>query len=195
MEYVYLEGAKPRLLVFFHGTGGDESSLLFLRERLDPEAAVLAFRGDWGEGRQRRFFAPLVEGLLDKADLADRLRDFWHSWKALDTARFETISFIGFSNGANFLLGLLTQYPDLADQYILLHPSALNYGLPLENARGRLLMTVGSKDALVDQEALRQLQQDWQTSTILSVSIAQFDTGHFLNQEELDYVVEWYEGR
>ncbi|MFX3841609.1 hypothetical protein ACJBRF_01010 [Streptococcus suis] len=42
MDYYFIKGTSPRLLVFFHGTGGDKESLLFLRQQLDLEASVLS---------------------------------------------------------------------------------------------------------------------------------------------------------
>ena len=48
MDYRFIRGTRPRLLVFFHGTGGDKESMLFLRQKLDPEAFILSFDGSWG---------------------------------------------------------------------------------------------------------------------------------------------------
>lgn len=32
MDYRFIKGTSPRLLVFFHGTGGNKDSMLFLRQ-------------------------------------------------------------------------------------------------------------------------------------------------------------------
>ncbi|WP_105107633.1 hypothetical protein [Streptococcus suis] len=42
MHYRFIKGSSPRLLVFFHGTGGNKESILFLRQQLDPKASVLS---------------------------------------------------------------------------------------------------------------------------------------------------------
>ena len=77
MDYRFIKGTRPRLLVFFHGTGGDKESMLFLRQQLDPEAFILSLDGSWGQGRKRRFFAPLIDGQLDLVDVEMRLSAFW----------------------------------------------------------------------------------------------------------------------
>jgi len=37
------------------------------------------------------------------------------------------ITFIGYSNGANFILGILQKRPDIADRTLLLHPADLDW--------------------------------------------------------------------
>lgn len=59
-------------LLLLHGTGGDEDSLLSLRDALAPGAAALSPRGKVLENGMPRFFRRLAEGVLDEADL--RLR-------------------------------------------------------------------------------------------------------------------------
>lgn len=77
MDYRFIKGTRPRLLVFFHGTGGDKESMLFLRQQLNPEAFILSLDGSWGQGRKRRFFAPLIDGQLDLVDVKCACRLFW----------------------------------------------------------------------------------------------------------------------
>lgn len=109
MNYHFEDGTNSRLLVFFHGTGGNKESMLFLRQQLDPEASVLSFDGNWGQGRERRFFAPLIDGQLDHVDFERRLSAFLDFWQDLDIRDYRQITFVGFSNGANFIMGLLTK--------------------------------------------------------------------------------------
>ena len=58
MDYRFIKGTRPRLLVLFHGTGGDKESMLFLRQKLDPEAFILSLDGSWGQGRKKPFLCP-----------------------------------------------------------------------------------------------------------------------------------------
>ncbi|HFI0404104.1 TPA: alpha/beta hydrolase [Streptococcus suis] len=109
MDYRFIKGATPRLLVFFHGTSGNKESMLFLRQQLDPKASVLSFNGSWGQGRERRFFAPLIDGQLDLVDIDMRLPVFMDFWQDVDIQPYQQITFVGFSNGANFIMGLLTK--------------------------------------------------------------------------------------
>lgn len=195
MDYCFIKGTSPRLLVFFHGTGGNKKAMLFLRQQLDPESSVLSLDGSWGQGRDRRFFAPLIDGQLDPVDFELRLSAFLDFWQDLDIQPYLQITFVGFSNGANFIMGLLTKQPNLADNYILLHPSALDYAFPMENSRAEILFTLGQNDHLVDQFALENLVDDWQALAFPKANLARFDEGHFLSQDELTYVRNWYQER
>ncbi|MGQ7354854.1 alpha/beta hydrolase [Streptococcus suis] len=195
MNYRFIKGTSPRILVFFHGTGGNKESLLFLRQQLDPEASVLSLDGSWGQGRDRRFFAPLIDGQLDPVDFELRLSAFLDFWQDLATQSYQQITFVGFSNGANFIMGLLTKQPNLADNDILLHPSALDYAFPMENSRAEILFTLGQNDPYVEPVALENLVDDWQASAFPKANLARFDKGHFLSQDELTYVRNWYQER
>ncbi|HEM2809163.1 TPA: hypothetical protein U0616_000927 [Streptococcus suis] len=195
MHYRFIKGSSPRLLVFFHGTGGNKESILFLRQQLDPKASVLSFNGSWGQGRDRRFFAPLIDGQLDLVDFEKRLSAFLDFWKDLDIQHYQEITFVGFSNGANFIMGLLTKQSNLADNYILLHPSALDYAFPMQNSRAEILFTLGQNDPYVDPFALENLVDDLQASAFPKANLARFDKGHYLSHDELTYVGNWYQER
>ncbi|MGQ7556291.1 alpha/beta hydrolase [Streptococcus suis] len=195
MDYRFIKGTSPRLLVFFHGTGGNKDSMLFLRQQLDPKASVLSLDGSWGQGRERRFFAPLIDGQLDLVDFERRLSAFLDFWQELDIRDYRQITFVGFSNGANFLMGLLTKQADLADVYLLLHPSALDYAFPMENSSAEILFTLGQNDVLIEPVALENLVEDWRVSAFPRANLARFDKGHFLSQDELTYIKNWYQER
>ncbi|HFI0401342.1 TPA: alpha/beta hydrolase [Streptococcus suis] len=195
MDYCFIKGTSPRLLVFFHGTGGNKKSMLFLRQQLDLEASVLSLDGSWGQGRDRRFFAPLIDGQLELVDFEKRLSAFLDFWQDLDIHPYQQITFVGFSNGANFIMGLLTKQSNLADNYILLHPSALDYAFPFENSRAEILFTLGQNDPYVDSVTLENLVDDWQALAFPRANLARFDKGHFLSQDELTYVRNWYQER
>ncbi|HFI0114406.1 TPA: alpha/beta hydrolase [Streptococcus suis] len=195
MDYYFIKGTSPRLLVFFHGTGGNKEAMLFLRQQLDLEASVLSLDGSWGQGRDRRFFAPLVDGQLDLVDFEMRLSAFLDFWQDLAIQPYQQITFVGFSNGANFIIGLLTKQSNLADNYILLHPSALDYAFPMQNSRAEILFTLGQNDPYVDPFALENLVDDWQESAFPRANLARFDKGHYLSHDELTYVSNWYQER
>lgn len=195
MNYHFEDGTNSRLLVFFHGSGGNKDSMLFLRQQLDPKASVLSLDGSWGQDRERRFFAPLIDGQLDLVDFEMRLSAFLDFWQDLDIRDYRQITFVGFSNGANFIMGLLTKQSNLADNYILLHPSALDYAFPMENSRAEILFTLGQNDVLIEPVTLKNLVDDWRVSAFPRANLARFDKGHFLSQDELTYIKDWYQER
>lgn len=169
--------------------------MLFFRQQLDSEAFVLSLDGSWSQGRERRFFAPIIDGQLDLVDFERRLSAFLDFWQDFDIQPYQQVTFVGFSNGASFIMGLLTKQSNLADNYILLHPSALDYAFPIENSRAEILFTLGQNDQLVDQVALKNLVDDWQASAFPKANLVSFDKGHFLSQDELTYVRNWYQER
>ncbi|HEM4056045.1 TPA: hypothetical protein U1W00_001671 [Streptococcus suis] len=120
-----------------------------------------------------------------------RLSAFLDFWQDLDIRDYRQITFVGFSNGANFIMGLLTKQANLADNYILLHRSALDYAFPMENSRAEILFTLGQND----QVALENLVEDWRVSAFPRANLARFDKGHFLSQDELTYIKNWYQER
>lgn len=193
MKSLFVQGNNQRLLVFFHGTGGDEESLLFMRKLLDPDAAVLSFRGTWSEnGKGTRFFKPLVNGQLNQEDFDQRLQDFLLEWSRLDLSAYETITLVGFSNGANFIMGLLSKGIQNVHQALLLHPSALVYSQPKWVRKLPIFVTAGRNDELVDLSALEELCQSWQRDSFERLELKIFKGGHFLTAEEKEEVIQWY---
>jgi phospholipase/carboxylesterase len=70
--YAYAEvpAKSGQQIVFaFHGTGGDETQLVPLAQRVWPEAAIIAPRGDVSEHGALRFFKRKAEGVYDVEDL------------------------------------------------------------------------------------------------------------------------------
>ncbi|HEM2795383.1 TPA: hypothetical protein U1Y72_001246 [Streptococcus suis] len=132
---------------------------------------------------------------MDLVDFERRLSVFLDFWQDLDIREYRQITFVGFSNGANFIMGLLTKQSNLADNYILLHPSALDYAFPIENSRAELLFTLGQNDVLIDPMALENLVVDWRASAFPKANLVRFDKGHFLSQDELNYIKDWYQER
>ena len=87
MEYMYIKGTDE-MFVLFHGTGGNENSLLFLTGELDPYASVFSFSGDTGVRIKRRFFAPLIgKREPDRKDLAERVEKFLTQWDNLELTK------------------------------------------------------------------------------------------------------------
>ena len=62
--------------VLFHGTGGNEFSLLFLTGELNPDANIISFLGEVSTEKNRRFFAPLENNQLDIEDYDNHVNRF-----------------------------------------------------------------------------------------------------------------------
>lgn len=183
MDSFFQAGTNNQLVVAFHGTGGNEYQLLTTVAELFPAASLLSFRGPVSEGAQRRFFAPLDNGQLDRRDFEQHVSAFLtKDWPSLEKD-YQEVIFIGYSNGANFILGLLEQEPTLADTVILLHPSRLVYSFN-RSSDTTILLTVGAQDTMsLPGEVLKlseELKVVFPNTTLLFT-----DSGHELSEQEI----------
>lgn len=189
MNYFYQKGTR-RLFVLFHGTGGNDTSLLFLSGELDAQASVLSFEGNVGTGQQRRFFAPLIQGRhVDRDDLALRVNEFLNQWDHMSEHQMaDEIIFIGYSNGANFILALLEQRPDIANKSILLHPSGLGWKFSKKALKNQLIFTLGANDYIAPPGPLMQLKKELEPDMFPKVDVVLLDSAHGVTDEEIKQI-------
>ncbi|WP_165006028.1 MULTISPECIES: phospholipase [unclassified Enterococcus] len=189
MEKFFQQGQEDQLVVAFHGTGGNEYQLLSTIAALYPDASVLSYLGTYGSGEERRFFAPLVEGKLDRNDFERRVADFLENeWN--DIEKKSKIIFIGYSNGANFILGLLEKRPQLADTVILLHPSNFVYQFEATDVSADIIVTSGAQDRIsLPGEVLALSQQLEQAFP--HVHFLLLDGEHTVNHDEIDRLKQY----
>lgn len=146
MHYLTIPGKTNEPFILFHGTGGNEYSLFSITGDINPNAPILSFLGNEGTGANRRYFKPLENSTLNRQDFEEKVNQFPLLWDSLDTNKDEA-TLMGYSNGANFILGLLEKRPNLAKKIVLLHPSDLNYTFHT-GSDSAILITAGSTDTL-----------------------------------------------
>ena len=123
-RFVAGSAGAPALLLL-HGTGGSESDLLPLGERLAPGAALLSPRGQVLEHGMPRFFRRHAEGVFDQDDLARRTDDlavFVRQAREAYALADAPLVAVGFSNGANIAASLLLRGTGVLDGAVLLRP-------------------------------------------------------------------------
>ncbi|HJB22659.1 MAG TPA: phospholipase [Candidatus Jeotgalibaca pullicola] len=188
MEYLTIPGNLNEYFVLFHGTGGNEYNRLEQAGDIDPYASIISFLGDEGTGKQRRYFEPLENGSLNREDFDAKVTAFLELWDSIKPKN-ATSTFLGHSNGANFILGILEQRPDIANQVILLHPSNLNYQFS-QGSTTRIFLTIGATDTLsIPADGLRlakQLKEVFPNTESLLL-----DTGHEITVAEIEKVKEF----
>lgn len=187
MESFFQKGKdSDTLVVAFHGTGGNEYQLLTTIAKLFPNASILSFLGDVGVGAQRRFFAPLVQEKVDREDFNQHVENFIENvWPAVEK-NSKKIVFIGYSNGANFLLGLLEKAPNIADEFIILHP--INLGFQFDaSSDANVILTTGSQDTTSVPGDVLKLTKQLET-VFSSVELLIADGGHQVTSEEIDKI-------
>ncbi|MFU8881982.1 MAG: alpha/beta hydrolase [Rhodobacterales bacterium] len=180
------------LLLTFHGTGGTEHQFHGFAERLIPGAHVVSPRGDVSEGGMNRYFRRSGEGVYDMADLAtrrDRMARFILDHKARTGAGH--VAALGYSNGANILMAVALDYPDLVDRMVLMHPlipwaPASQPGL----AGRRVLITAGQRDPICPPTQTQALA-DYLAAQGADVALEWHAGGHEITQGEVQAVTDF----
>lgn len=191
MEHLFINGTD-NLFVLFHGTGGNESNLLFLTGELDSHASVISFLGNVGTGKNRRFFNPLVNGKLDKQDYSEKIEKFLKNWDLMDISKYKNITFIGYSNGANFTLGLLEKRPDIANTTILLHPSNFDWQFLKKPEKNKIIATTGALDLMAPAADVVKLKTQLSGIGYEEFQIIMLDSGHEITNKEIEKLKEIY---
>lgn len=192
MDYITIPGTANEPFILFHGTGGNEYSLLSITGELNPKAPIISFLGNEGSGTTRRFFKPLDNGQLDREDFDEKVNQFLSFWDNMDE-KTDGATLIGYSNGANFILGLLEKRPDLAQTIVLLHPSNLHYSFDKKSGSS-LFLSAGSKDTLSPPGTVMQLSKQLE-KYFSSVQFELFDGGHGVSEAEVRAVKDFLKKR
>lgn len=191
MEHLFINGTD-NLFVLFHGTGGNESDLLFLTGELDSHASVISFLGNVGIGKNRRFFNPLVKGKLNKQNYSEKIEKFLKNWDLMDISKYKNITFIGYSNGANFTLGLLEKRPDIANTTILLHPSNFDWQFLKKPEKNKIITTTGALDLMAPAADVVKLKTQLSSIGYEEFQIIMLDSGHEITNKEIEKLKEIY---
>ena len=159
--------AHAPVLLMLHGTGGDEQQISGLATALNPDAAVLAPRGQVQENGLNRWFRRLSEGVFDTDDVARRAHDlagFLTGARAHYALGDRPIIAVGFSNGANIALATALLHPEVLPRVIAfsgMHP------LDLASARAGQLLAGHPVDTAESTISGRLAASDLTTSALL----------------------------
>ncbi|WP_414045280.1 alpha/beta hydrolase [Macrococcus equi] len=182
MNYFYQKNDSNELVVLFHGTGGNEYQLVGLAGELLPGRDILSFEGDSGDAMSRRFFPPLVNGEMDRNVYNDAVRRVTEVINGLNLV-YDKITFLGYSNGANFIIGFLENGFEM-DTAVLMHPSDLKYDVSGAKRDTKVIITTGATDFMVTPEQSKSLENQFK-SAFDDVDFMVFNGGHEVTQEEL----------
>lgn len=193
-EYVPATSNTGLTLLLLHGTGGDEQSLLSLGAGLAPGAALLSPRGQVMEGPNPRFFRRKAEGVFDMEDLVFRTHELadWLEAAAQEYGiDLNTVTALGYSNGANIAASVMLLRPGVLRRAVLLRPM-----VPLvpeqapDLSSAKVLIEAGIVDPLIP------LPQAERLATLLegygaAVTFQKQPTDHRLTQADLDTAQRW----
>lgn len=180
------------LVLTFHGTGGNEHQFHGFAERLIPGAHVVSPRGDVLEGGMNRYFRRTGEGVYDMDDLArqrDRMARFILEQRARTSAGH--VAGLGYSNGANILMAVALDYPDLVDRMVLMHPLIPWSPAPQPGLAGRrILITAGQRDPICPASRTQALA-DYLLAQGVDVTLEWHSGGHEITQGEVQAITEF----
>lgn len=190
MKQFNINTGSNETFVVFHGTGGNEYSLLQFVGDLNKDANYRSYIGEVGTSAERRFNLPLQNGQLNREDFNARIDEFLKQWETEIPAG--NITFMGYSNGANFIVGLLERNPSIAHQVILFKPT--NLGFTFESGSdAKIIITAGARDTQSipgETVKLAKQMQEHFPNTVYKL----FDHGHGINDEEIQVVAQMLRG-
>lgn len=183
---------SSELIITFHGTGGNVYSLLPITGEIAPNADVLSFEGSWQTGRKRRYFPLPEEEPVTVSKLKEYAQEFLQEFEKKDVSRYEKVTAMGYSNGANYLLSILQIQPNFVENVILLHPADFQYEFQATSSDTRILATVGANDYIAPAGPIIQMQKRLQTFQFPNFKVKLLDGGHGILTEEIDFLKQYY---
>ncbi|MBX3579163.1 MAG: VOC family protein [Rhizobiaceae bacterium] len=186
------EDADGSTLVLMHGTGGDEAELMPLAHRIAPRATLLGVRGRSLEQGSIRWFRTTGALSYDQEDIRSESEAFAAfvegavAGYGLDPAR---MTFLGQSNGANFLAAFMALHPDTIRRAVLLRAVAVLADPPPADLSGTsVLLVKGSFDLLASNAG--QLEA-WFRNNGASLEVQSLKAGHELTARDAEVARDW----
>jgi len=195
MIYKYIEKNKDNLIILFHGTGGDENSLITLASYIDDNASVLGIRGNVNEHGMNRYFKRIRPGVFDELNLLEetkKIKIFIDDFVNNHNYKLKNIIMIGYSNGANIIGSLLYLFGKISKGVCLMHLM-----IPLQNVTPKdlcninILITSGISDQLVSGDETNKLFEIFKNNNG-NIDITKYNNGHQISQKEIDDIKNWY---
>lgn len=192
--YRYLPGTgeDPRTAIVFHGTGGDENSLVPFAQSLMPGAAILSLRGRVDENGMPRFFRRFAEGAFDYDSIrieSDAVAEFLKQASVDYGIDLETAVGVGYSNGANIAWSTLLRHPGSFGTLVLFRPMVtLDDSSDLTGKR--IFVGTAEQDPIVPIENVQRLIEQMK-SCGAQVEVSWHPGGHQLTRGEITLASSW----
>ncbi len=190
------EDADGSTIVLLHGSGGDEADLMPLAHRLAPRATLLGVRGRAHEEGTARWFRRFTPTRFDQADIvaeAEAFAAFVEGAVVGYGLGRAGMTFLGLSNGANFLAACMALHPGLIRRAVLLRAMPVLEVLPEADLSGaRVLMVSGARDPYAGDA---QRLEAWFREAGADLDARRIAAGHALTPEDTELARAWLDGR
>lgn len=179
-------------LVLLHGTGGNEADLMPLARRAAPHATLLGVRGRATEEGTNRWFRRFGNATFDQADIrseAEAFVAFVEGAVAGYGLEADRLTFLGYSNGANFLAAVMQLHPDLVRRAVLLRANQVLEAPPMDDLSGACVLILDGRDdrlvgnSMILAEALR--------ARGAKVDDRSLSVGHALSDTDVSEAAGW----
>ncbi len=180
------------VIVLLHGSGGAEADLMPLAHRIAPRATLLGARGRSHEEGSPRWFRRLTATTFDEADIraeAEAFEAFVEEAVAAYGLAAERLTFLGYSNGANFAAAVMGLYPQAIRRAILLRASPVLEDPPMPDlAQARVLLLSGANDPFGRRAPALA---DWFRACGAELETRTLDAGHDIVGDDEAIIGEW----
>ncbi|NTE85904.1 VOC family protein [Agrobacterium rubi] len=182
-------------VILLHGSGGSETSLMALAHTANPHATLLGVRGRSTEEGIARWFRRFSDLSFDEKDIAfeaDAFAAFLEEAVRVYDIDQKKLSFIGHSNGANFIAAVFALHPHFATDVLLFRPMPVLEHWPLVDLSGKhFTLAAGETDRHKDRaEALKQhLVENGADAQVTLLPL-----GHELGLEDVELAKRWAKG-
>jgi predicted esterase len=188
------ETPPKRVLLLLHGTGGNENDMIPLGRDIDSAAAILSLRGNVLENGMPRFFRRLAEGVFDEEDVirrAHELADFIGAAATKYSFDPQSLTVVGYSNGANVAAAVLLLRPGVLTRAILFRAMVpLTPATTPALAGTRVLICSGEHDPIVPVENAERLALMLRQASA-EVTLRFEEAGHQLVFAEIAEAKKW----
>jgi phospholipase/carboxylesterase len=179
-------------ILLLHGTGGNEADLMPIAHRSAPRAALLGVRGRSSEEGSNRWFRRFGALAFDQADIrreAEAFEAFVEGAIAGYGIDANTLTFVAYSNGANFLAAFMQLHPGIVRRAVLLRGLQVLEGAPKVELSGtRVLVLNGRNDPFAVQAPALQ---DAVQAGGAEVAFRDLEAGHDLTEADTTEMASW----
>ncbi len=186
------EDADGSTLVLLHGTGGSEADLMPLAHRIAPRATLLGVRGRSVEEGSVRWFRRLTMTGFDQDDIrseAEAFAAFIEGAVAGYGLDRQSMTFLGYSNGANFAAAVMGLQPGLIRQAILLRAIPVLDALPEADLNEAKVLTIAGAHDPFGQRGPEL--ETWLRQCGATIDTHMIDAGHQLGPADGAIAGEW----
>lgn len=164
MKHLFINKNHPYTLIMLHGTGGNEEEMARFATSISSDLNILSIRGNINENGMFRYFKRFGMGLYD-------IENYIFETKNLNetiTKLFKEYNLdlnkaiiVGFSNGANIALGLIQDYPQTINNYVLLSADYINKDKKFKKLDNlNVLISFSKNDPYANYDTIMNLQKE-----------------------------------